>query len=110
MMKYICNHCGKATYMYRQEIGWIHIGDYGIQITDEEYPDGSSNVQRFTSVLLSTAEGGLDFCSIECFIQWLYFSDETQCYQSNINNKDQALAFAMKIGIPYKPKKEVKKA
>ena len=70
---YKCNYCGKTVEDYYNKIGWISIFDgLHFHITNGRKKDGVANTERFYS---GTSQ--LDFCSITCFLQWLYTSKNT---------------------------------
>jgi len=62
--RYKCENCGKETEDYYSEIGWLHaegkiILTMGRRKSDRSYP---------IDVLL---DGDSDFCSVNCFVEYL---------------------------------------
>jgi len=75
---YRCENCGKETKDYYKEKGWIHIDTCGLVITNGRTKEGHAITNRFTNLIFSSEyTSGFDFCSLRCFIRWLYLSKDT---------------------------------
>ena len=93
----VCDYCGKRTDDYYAEIGWIHIGEDSITVTNGRNPNGVATPERYTRGL--TSPRGIDFCSVQCFLKWLYLSDETRGKGSDKETDEQCVKFAKKMGV-----------
>jgi len=73
-----CNNCDKITYDVFAEKGWILIDDSGTRITNGRNEDGVVNIEVcFTSLKYTLTHDSLDFCSLRCFLEWVFLSDDT---------------------------------
>lgn len=65
-----CNNCGKTTEDYCNEIGWIAFDNIdNIHITGGRKKDLMADSFRYFSHTKR-----IDFCCLECFLNWLYLS------------------------------------
>lgn len=82
---YKCNYCHKTVEDQYAEIGWIQIYDgLHFHITNGRKKDGVANTERFYS---GTSQ--LDFCSITCFLQWIYMADDTNNKCEKIKDNEE---------------------
>jgi len=78
-----CNNCNKATHDIYAEKGWIFFDKNGTHITNGR-TEGRANTEVYFTLLQFTLNDSLDFCSLRCFLEWLFLSDDT-------NNKHSAM-------------------
>ncbi len=83
---HVCNRCSKvADFDVYSEKGWIIINDNGFHILNGRDEYGNSGTKIYYGDLIVRTKDYLDFCSLICFLRWLYFSKETQ------NNKNKTI-------------------
>lgn len=71
-----CNNCGKISEDVYSEIGWIKFrkeGGIPLSIYNGRKSDGAANTERYYR-----GHDNFDFCSLECFLRWLYLSKNTE--------------------------------
>jgi len=77
---YKCDNCGKTTYDAYAEKYWIIFDNCGAHVTNGRI-EGRNNIERYFKslkfVLDSDTNDSLDFCSLKCFLEWLFLSDNT---------------------------------
>lgn len=96
---FVCNRCGSETKDYRNETGWIHIGNEGILIAGGDgWRAGANMAFRYTSSIKTGGSDSLDFCSIKCFIEWLYTDEHTR--NTRTTNCDIESRFFNDVVIP----------
>ncbi len=77
-----CNFCGKYTEKYKDKFGWIRITNSHFEISGNKKIDSNSKYNisirvLYDCLITSDNDKQLDFCSLSCFIKWLYLSEET---------------------------------
>ena len=81
-----CDFCKKSTEDVYTEKGWIFIDKLGFHVTNgrKEGDKGEARVMIFYSPLHFTlGDNSLDFCSLKCFLDWLFLSDTTSNMKSS---------------------------
>ena len=68
---YICDWCKKETKEHYTENGWITIDKSGFHVSD-------NNELKIYTPSIITQYSDLHFCSIYCFLAWLFLSKENQ--------------------------------
>lgn len=70
----ICENCGKISRDYNNEIGWIHFDKWGFSILGGRDEKNIANALFYKGNLGMTEgrETELDFCSISCFLKYLF--------------------------------------
>lgn len=86
---YICNSCGKGTPDFYNERGWIHIDKRKFVVANERDIDGHAHPFRYTNTLITKHGSGLDFCSIKCFIEWMFFNPQTRNRDTTIKDEEK---------------------
>ena len=76
---YKCECCKKETIDFFEEHGWIHIDCSGLIITDGKRHIKTPIIRRFTELIKTPTDFNnvLDFCSLKCFVKWLFLSIQT---------------------------------
>jgi len=93
-----CNQCNKYTLDVYAEKGWIFIDDYGIHITNGRKKDGESKIEVFFSQLKYYVDKeSLDFCSLKCFLNWLFLSDSTTNRYSSTKARKRFMKEILKL-------------
>jgi len=72
-----CNNCGKISHDFYAEKGWIIFDDFGVHITNGR-AEGRASAERYFKLLKFVRDSdSLDFCSLKCFLEWLFLSNTT---------------------------------
>jgi len=82
---YKCDYCGKEIDEdYLSKKGWISINEDGLSISGGKTGEHEGILIRL-AVLVTVPESytrTLDFCCLNCFVKWLFLSEETECNTS----------------------------
>jgi len=95
-----CNHCNKYTSDVYMEKGWIFFDSYGVHVTNgrEGGDSGEANVEVLFSLLQYTlGKDSLDFCSLKCFLNWLFLSDKTNNKRSSLSERERFMKEVLKL-------------
>lgn len=96
---FVCNRCGSETTDYKKETGWIHISSKGLLVAGDDDWRAMTGVSfRYTSSIRTSDDDSIDFCSIKCFIEWLYTGEHTR--NTNTINNDIETRFLSDVVIP----------
>ena len=94
--EYKCDWCGKTTPDYGMEPGWIHINNHNLKISN------SDKYARLTSLIRTNDMiTKLDFCSLQCFMLWLYLSQDTSPTNTEHTDEDVQLLKQQIANIQY---------
>lgn len=107
IINYKCDYCEKAVEDFCSEKGWIHIDECNLKIADGRTEFESPIINRFTELISVPIEfkGGLDFCSLACFVKWLFLSKDTD-YRKDYD-KISFLKEAIRLLVNDKDLKEI---
>jgi len=71
----ICNNCQKSTKDVYAEKGWIFFDERGTHVTDGRLEGQSIVKVYFAPLKFALSDDSLDFCSLKCFLEWLFLSE-----------------------------------
>jgi len=88
---YKCDWCGKTVENFYDVKGWVHVEDDALTIADGTR---DCKLERYTTkICCSDKNQSLDFCSIDCFLKWLFLSKETRGYKLVTEEEEKEFYF-----------------